>query len=90
MPRWASLAVKRAGTYIAVVDGSGQQLVTSRVPYGAPLPKPPVPEHELRALAAGGPYVPDVAMGTLSHRWVYGLTIPLKVERLPSRLLKNS
>ncbi len=83
----ATLAVKRAGTYLAVADATGQQLVNTRVPYGAPLPKPPIPDDERRALAAGKPYVSDVVLGALSHKWVYGLTIPLKVEGLPNHSL---
>ena len=83
----ATLAVKRAGTYIAIADGTGQQLMNTRVPYGTPLPKPPIPLDQQRALASGKPFVSDVVLGAISHKWVYGLTIPLNVEGLPNHSL---
>ena len=38
----ATFAVARLGTFIVVSDGSGQQLINTRVPYGTVLPKPPL------------------------------------------------
>ena len=79
----ASMAVARAGTFIAVSDGSGQQLVNTRVPIGTALPKPPIPEEERGVLASGKPYVSDVTLGMISHKWVFGITIPLELDGYP-------
>jgi PAS domain S-box-containing protein len=83
----ASLAVQRAGTFIAVSDASGRQLVNTRVPFGTPLPKPPIPDAQRAALLGGKPYITDVTLGSISHKWVFGISIPLHLESLPSGIM---
>ena len=83
----AALAVKRAGTFIAVSDATGQQLVNTRVAFGTPLPKPPVPEAQRSALLGGIPYVSDIVLGSISHKWVFGISIPLNLDGLPHGMM---
>ena len=83
----AALAVQRAGTFIAVSDDTGQQLVNTRVAFGTPLPKPPIPEAQRNALLSGKPYVSDITLGSISHKWVYGISIPLNLENLPHGMM---
>jgi len=83
----ASQAVQRAGTFIAVSDATGQQLVNTRVPFGTPLPRPPVPDAQRAALLGGASYVSDITLGSFSHKWVYGISIPLDLDGLPHGMM---
>lgn len=83
----ASLAVARAGTFIAVSESSGQQLVNTRVPFGAALPKPPIPDEQRATLASGKPYIGNVTLGMISHKWVFGIAIPLKLDGYPGAMM---
>ena len=83
----ASSAIQRAGTFIAVSDATGQQLVNTRVPFGAALPRPPIPDAQRIALIGGIPYVSDITLGSISHKWVFGISIPLNIEGLPHGMM---
>jgi len=83
----ASLAVQRAGTFIALSDATGQQLLNTRVPFGAALPKPPIPEAQQTALLGGAAYVSDITLGSISHKWVYGISIPIELDGVPHGMM---
>ena len=83
----ASQAVQRAGTFIAVSDATGQQLVNTRVPFGTPLPSPPVPDAQRTAQLGGASYVSDITLGSISHKWVYGISIPIDLDGLPHGMM---
>ena len=83
----ASMAVQRAGTYIAISDETGQQLVNTRVPFGTTLPKLPIPEAQRIALLSGQSYVSDITLGSISHKWAFGIAIPLDIEGQPHGMM---
>ena len=83
----ATLAVARAGTFIAVSHADGQQLVNTRAPLGTPLPNPPIPDAQRAALAVGNPYIGDLVLGSISHKWVFGISIPLKLDGYPGAMM---
>jgi len=68
------------GSNIVLHDPTGQQLINTIKPYGAPLPR----ETDLRmienAVATGEPVVSDLFKGPATGRWVLGTTVPVFID----------
>lgn len=67
------------GTNIVVRDGSGQQLLNTRRPYGEPLPSNNT-EADHRAAELRGPYVSDLFMGAVAGEPLFIVSTPVFAE----------
>lgn len=67
------------GTNIVVRDGSGQQLVNTRRPYGEALPSNDT-EADRRAAALRGPYVSDLFIGAVAGEPLFIVSTPAFAE----------
>lgn len=65
---------------ILVLDRSGQILLSTRVPYGSALPKVADPKLLQRILATGKPGVSDLFMGPITHRRIFTVGVPVKID----------
>lgn len=74
-----SLPILRADSVI-VIDKTGQILLSTRVPFGYPLPRVPDPELLRRILATGKPGVSDLFMGPLVQQQIYTVGVPVRIE----------
>jgi len=70
----------QVGSNIVVHDPSGQQLVNTMRPFGAPLPREEGSDMIRRALATGQPVVSDLFKGPATGRWVLGTTVPVFID----------
>jgi diguanylate cyclase (GGDEF)-like protein len=72
---------------ILVVDMNGQMLLTTRQPFGTPLPK----LHDLpllqRILKTGTPDVSDLYVSTIAKRLIYTIAVPIKHDGVMVSLL---
>ena len=75
----AARAVEASPAWEAVmlVDPGGEQLVSTRVPYGSPLPRTGIPEVIARTIADRRPAVSDLFPSSLTRRPVIALTVPV-------------
>lgn len=64
------------GVNILLRDLSGQQLVNTRVPWGAPLPRDAV-EGDNEVLTTKKPYITGLITGTVARRPLYTITVPV-------------
>ncbi|KQV66209.1 sensor histidine kinase [Rhizobium sp. Root1220] len=81
----------RANTlYIIAVDGTGQQLVNTRVDYGTPLGKAGNMSAVESAFRSGRIEASDVFMGRTSGEWVYNVTMPLDLVRVKALIVTQS
>lgn len=64
------------GRWIVVFDENGQQLVNTRLPFGASLPRTDLSPAMTEAWRAGRPFVTDVIMSQVSQGYVFGVTVP--------------
>ncbi|HSV53399.1 MAG TPA: sensor domain-containing diguanylate cyclase [Burkholderiaceae bacterium] len=74
-----ALANVRADS-ILVMDRTGQILLSTRLPYGDPLPKVADPSLLRRILETGKPGVSDLFMGPIANRRIYTIGVPVKLE----------
>ena len=65
---------------IIVADKSGQQLINTFRPYGALLPKRQNPDTVQRVFQTGKPVVSDLYFGSVSHRPLIGIDIPVVID----------
>ena len=65
---------------IVVVDLNGQLLLSTRLPFGAPLPKWTNTPLLARVLKSGIPAVSDLYMGPIVARLVFTVAVPVKVN----------
>lgn len=79
----ATRALAGTGAYILVLDESLQQLLNTRLPYGAPLGRTSNPESSLRALETGRQVVSGVFFGKTAQTWVFNVIRPLS-EQVPA------
>lgn len=69
-----------AGSNIVLVDRSGQQIVNTLRPYGAPLPRHGNFEQVQRVFASGKPEVSDVFSGGLTPEFKASVDIPVFID----------
>ncbi len=74
-----ALANVRADS-ILVLDRSGQILLSTRLPYGDPLPKVADPTLLRRILETGKPGVSDLFIGPIANRRIYTVGVPVKLD----------
>jgi PAS domain S-box-containing protein len=65
------------GADIIVADASGQQLVNSFRPFGAPLPKRNNPAMVQKIFASGKPQVSNLFFGAVTRRPLVGIDVPV-------------
>jgi PAS domain S-box-containing protein len=77
----ASLALRQSGN-IMLIDRNRQQLVNTWVPFGTSerLQKAAVPEPVERAFATGKPQITDLFVGSVTHRHVFGIIVPVEID----------
>jgi PAS domain S-box-containing protein len=68
-----------AGVDVLLRDRSGQQLLNTRLPWGAPLPRDAA-EGDDQVVATKKPYISNVIVGTVARRPIYFITIPVLVD----------
>lgn len=71
----AVAALKSRGLYAFLRDADGQQLFNTRLPYGSVLPKSEVANQP--TFDEGRPYVSDIVMGSVAHRPVMSVSVPI-------------
>ena len=74
-----ALANVRADS-ILLLDRSGQILLSTRAPYGGPLPRVSNPALLKRILETGKPGVSDLFVGPLTHQRIFTVGVPVKVD----------
>lgn len=62
--------------WIVLLDDTGQQLINTRLPFGAPLPRSEIPPAALEAWRAGRSYISDVIVGSVAQSYVLAITVP--------------
>jgi diguanylate cyclase (GGDEF)-like protein len=75
---------------IVVADTSGQLLLSTRRPYGEPLPRMANARQLKRVLESGKPAVSDLYLGAISGSFVYTVSVPVKRGGAPLYLLNAS
>jgi two-component sensor histidine kinase len=75
--REARLAIRQTGLNIILVDPSMQQVVNTRVDYGAALPKTSAPEFARAAIEANAPTVSGIFIGRVSKTLVFNVNVPV-------------
>ena len=70
-------ALPLQGTSIVLLDTTGQQLLSTNLPFGAPLPRVPNTEMSQRVVATGKPHVSDLVMGAVLHRPIVAVGVPV-------------
>lgn len=68
------------GAIIAISDASGRQLANTLVPFGTPLPMHGNAQQIQRIFRNGQPEVSDLYMGTLAHRFLTSVDVPVQRE----------
>ncbi len=66
---------------VVLIDTSNQQLVNTRLPWGAPLPVSSLTDPDLPKLArqTGEPYVTDLFLGTVAQRLIFSVSVPVRI-----------
>lgn len=62
--------------WVVLLDETGQQLVNTRLPFGAPLPRTALPDAALSAWRAGRSYISDIVLGTVAQSYVLAVSVP--------------
>lgn len=75
-----ALLPTQVGSNIVVHDPTGQQLVNTVRPFGAPLPRETDLKMINRALATGMPTVSDLFVGPATGKMVLGNTVPVTID----------
>ena len=79
--RRSRVALRDSGHFVILVDDEGNQLLNTRVDYGAPLGKISDTDGFRRAIASSEPVVSDFFLGKTSGHWVFNV---LKPTNLPT------
>ncbi|OCJ02659.1 histidine kinase [Rhizobium sp. AC44/96] len=81
----------RANTlYIIAVDAKGQQLLNTRVEYGAPLGQAANMPSVEAVIKSGRIEASDVFRGRTSGAWVYNVTMPLQLDRVAALIITQN
>jgi PAS domain S-box-containing protein len=75
----ASLRLRQSGN-IVLIDRNMHQLVNTKVPFGKPLPKSPIPKLLERTFTTGKPQVTGLFMSSLSHQLLFAITVPVQID----------
>ena len=73
-------ALRSGSLYVLLVDADGQQLLNTRVPYGAPLGRTSEPDSLKAALTSRAITASGVFFGKTSNRRVFNVVLPLPEE----------
>jgi PAS domain S-box-containing protein len=77
----ATRALRRTNTEILLLDLSLQQLLNTRVPFGAALPKTALPDVALRVIKTKEPQISDLFVGAVAKEPVIAVEIPVLVRQ---------
>ncbi|NVM80020.1 PAS domain S-box-containing protein [Duganella sp. SG902] len=77
-PRAADMVDKLHADSIVLLDTDGTMLLSTRRPWGAPLPRLPKAPLLARILASGAPGVSDVFTGPITRQPVFSVAVPVK------------
>lgn len=75
----ARQTIRQTELNVILIDLSMQQLVNTRVEYGAALPKTSAPEFALAALQANAPTVSGIFTGRVSKSLVFNINLPVLI-----------
>lgn len=70
-------ALRAGSTYVIAVNSDGQQLLNTRVPFGAPLGRISDPDSFKTALETQRITLSDVFFGSTAGQWVFNIILPL-------------
>src|SRR4051794_31077409 len=76
----ARAVLRYRGANVVLRDRTGQQIISTRLPFGTPLPvttAPEVREADAAVFATGRPYVSDLFTGTVSHEQLLFADVPV-------------
>jgi two-component sensor histidine kinase len=73
----ATEALKGTDSYLIAVDAQNQQILNTRVPWGAPLGVTSNPASVDRAVALGKPAVSDLFFGQTAQKQVFNVVMPI-------------
>lgn len=76
----AKAALSSTDEWIVLIDPTGQQLVNTRFPADAPLPKVPFRPEFREAAEKGRPYVSNLILGPVAQRHLVFTAIPIRKE----------
>jgi two-component sensor histidine kinase len=85
--RRAAVALDGSGTHLIVTDGSLNQLINTRVPFGTQLGRITNTEAAGQAIATGNGTVSGAFYGETAQQWVFNVVLPLPYETGRARLL---
>lgn len=74
--RGAFIALSNTESYLAVIDRNLNQLINTRVAYGAPLGKATAKTPLEDALESGRPQVSGAFRSSITHQWVFSVILP--------------
>ena len=74
------LAKSDLGSHAVLSDSSGQQLINTQRPYGAPLPAHANPELVQQVFASGQPAISNIYIGALSRRPLVSVDVPVFID----------
>jgi len=78
--RRSQFALRETGQFVIVVDAGGNQLLNTRVDYGAPLSPIADKGGLTRAMKSGRPVVSSFFVGKTSGKWVFNILKPVEVS----------
>jgi PAS domain S-box-containing protein len=68
------------GTWVVMLDSTGQQLINTRLPPGTPLPRTASLDRVTRVFSTGRPVVSDLFFGTVAQHFIISVDIPVVRE----------
>jgi len=76
----AKEALRSRSWHVVLIDAKGQQLVNTRVRWGAPLPRTEAAEYDLPRIAreTQQPYVTDLFRDTVAERLIFAVSVPVR------------
>ena len=66
------------GTHVVLSDPTGQQIVNTRLPFGAALPMSPVHAQIVQLVASGQPFVSDLVISKVTNKPTVALYVPVR------------
>lgn len=76
--------------WIVLFDGTGQQLVNTRAPFGTPLPRRGRPEIGLEVMRSGSVYVSNLLQGAVVKRPVISVEVPVPHSDGPELVISQA